>query len=582
MLFRQTSFNDTFHNTMKQWATDILYGDNVAFFHIFVPYNLDDKKKDLDEVRQIIRKEFPKATIVGCSATGDILGGKLNDDELVITAMIFEEASSYVNIITTYDTANTYNADTVLAYAKSLPNLKGIELLTASTYQPLEEAGAIVDALPEDVNIFGGVAVGDEDHQAYVFANDYDCSTTGSVIVFYGGPDLHILTNRMFGWKPIGYPLQVTHSEGDVVYEIDGKPAYDVYEHYLHIEKGRNFFYDALEFPMQVQVDKETKYIRHAKSVNPDGSIVMSSNVPEGSYIHLTYGDPRRIIRHTKQTGLTIREFSPQMIYIINCMGRKLFWGDKAGIEIGEISKNLKSMGFSALGEIMRSNKLTLLNNLSVVTVAMREGDARNDAVIAEEHTEQDSNMPITARLAIFINTITEELMDKNAQLSEMLYKASHDALTNLLNRGAIERNIYEINDTCDTKNWYLLMFDIDDFKQVNDTYGHAEGDMILKAVSSYLLENVCTIPNVQAGRWGGEEFMILLSNSSDDDAYKLAECICSQIKKKSASHAQITISIGVTKHHESEKVADTINRVDELLYKAKELGKNQVSCEFI
>ncbi|SHI29987.1 sensor domain-containing diguanylate cyclase [Pseudobutyrivibrio xylanivorans] len=393
---------------------------------------------------------------------------------------------------------------------------------------------------------------------------------------------MHILTNRMFGWKPIGYPLQVTHSEGDVVYEIDGKPAYDVYEHYLHIEKGHSFFYDALEFPMQVQVDNETKYIRHAKSVNPDGSVVMSSNVPQGSYIHLTYGDPRRIIRHTKQTGLTIREFSPQMIYIINCMGRKLFWGDKADIEIGEISKNLKSMGFSALGEIMRSNKLTLLNNLSVVTVAMREGDARNDAVIAEEHTEQDSNMPITARLAIFINTITEELMDKNAQLSEMLYKASHDALTNLLNRGTIERNIYEINDTCDTKNWYLLMFDIDDFKQVNDTYGHGEGDMILKAVSNYLLENVCTIPNVQAGRWGGEEFMILLSNSSDDDAYKLAECICSQIKKQSASHAQITISIGVTKHHESEKVADTIKRVDELLYKAKELGKNQVSCEFI
>lgn len=583
MLFKHVTYNDSFPSTIKQWAADILNRDTAAIFHIFVPYQNDDKKKELEEVRSIIKKELPKVPIVGCSATGEILDGTMSDDELIVSVIIFEEPSSQVNVITSYNNTERIDSNSVFAYAQNIPNLQGIELLTASNYQRLEAAGEAIDALPEDVKIFGAVAVGDEDHKAYVFANDYECSTTGSVIVFYSGPELHILTSRMFGWKPIGYPLKVTRSEGDIVYEIDGKPAYEMYEHYLRIEKGHNFFYDALEFPLQVQGDGDTKFLRHAKSVNSDGSIVMSTNITQGSYVHLTYGDPRRIISHTSQTGLTIREFSPQMVYIINCMGRKLFWGEKENIEIAEISKHLKTMGFSALGEIMRDNKFTLLNNLSIVTVAMREGEAKNTPVIEDEAPIQESSIPITARLAIFINTITEELMEKNAQLNEMLYKASHDTLTNLLNRGTIERHIYEINEsTEEIKNWYLLMFDIDDFKQVNDTYGHKEGDLILKAVSNYIINNVATLPNVKAGRWGGEEFMILLYNSSDADAYKLAENLRTNIKTASSSQTDITISVGVTKYRENENITDVINRADKLMYKAKELGKDQVNSDFM
>ena len=583
MIFKQTSYNDEFENTIKQWAADILNRGTAALFHIFVPYNLDDKRQELNDVRKIIAKTLPDIPVVGCSATGEILNGQMSDDELVITVTIFEDSNTNVSVLSSCATSEGFNARDVLDYARNIPNLKGIEILTAACYQRLEEAGEIIDALPNEVEIFGGVAVGDDEHKAFVFSNSFDYCFNGSSVVFYSGPELHILTNRMFGWNPIGYPLKVTRSDGDVVYEIDDKPAYDVYDHYLHIKKGHNFFYDALEFPMEVQVDENTKYIRHAKSVNPDGSIVMSTNVPQGSFLRLTYGDPRRIIEHTKQTSLTIRDFSPQVVFIINCMGRKLFWGGKENVEVAEISKYMRTMGFSALGEIMRYKKSTLLNNLSIVTVAMREGDAQTVPEIDVDKIEQESSLPITARLAIFINTITDELMEKNAQLNEMLYKASHDALTDLLNRGTIERLIYEINDGGeDVGNCYLLMFDIDDFKQVNDTYGHSEGDNILKAVSNYLIKNVSTLPNTKVGRWGGEEFMILLSNSSDADAYNLAEQIRSEIKAASSSRSGITISIGVTKYLAPENVADTITRVDELLYKAKEQGKDQVSCDYI
>ena len=122
----------------------------------------------------------------------------------------------------------------------------------------------------------------------------------------------------------------------------------------------------------------------------------------------------------------------------------------------------------------------------------------------------------------------------------------------------------------------------LDYFKQVNDTYGHKEGDLSLKAVSNYIIYNVATLPNVKAGRWGGEEFMILLYNSSDADAYKLAENLRTNIKTASSSQTDITISVGVTKYRENENITNVINRVDELMYKAKELGKDQVNCDFM
>jgi diguanylate cyclase (GGDEF)-like protein len=474
--------------------------------------------------------------------------------------------------------------DELLEMAKSTPNLKGIELLTAAPYQDLEAAGEIIDKLPDDVEIFGAVAVGDQFRKPFVFANDCEYCSDSSVFVMYIGTDLHLQTERMFGWKAIGYPLEVTKSEGPVVYEIDGKPAYDVYNHYLHIHKDENFFYDALQFPWEVQVDENTNYIRHAKSVNPDGSIVMSTNIPQGSQIRITYGDPIRIMNHTKQVNADIRRFSPDAVFIINCFGRKLFWNYNEDIEVTEISKDLQTSGFSALGEILRYNGKTYLNNLSIVCVAMREGPIKARLDI-DESIEHSSNLSVTHRLAIFINTITEELMEKNNQLNIMLYKANHDALTGLLNRGAIERMIYESMEKdsptyCES--WHLIMLDIDDFKALNDTYGHIEGDNALKALANYLKNDICKNDSIEAGRWGGEEFMLLLKDYSDKDVLEIAEKIRKAINELPSPSGKFSASIGVTAHIEIESVLATIDRVDSLLYDAKNSGKNKVCTNLV
>lgn len=582
MKILQTSVSNTFRDALTNWADELHAKAHSALFHIYVPYNMENGAQRLDEIRFMIQKLFPGCPMVGCSATGELLNGKLCNSEIVVTMMLFESPDTKVKVMPYYEHRANMDAESLLHHIADMPDLQGIEILTAAEYERLESTGGVLDQLPENIEIFGGVAVGDNTHRAYVFCEDHPLSTDGTVIVFYQGADLHLFAHRMFGWKAIGYPLEVTRSEKNIVYELDHKPAYDVYNHYLHIEKDSNFFYEALEFPWEVDGENGS-YIRHAKSVNSDGSIVMSSNIPQGSKIRISYGDPRRMVDHTIRAGVAIQEFGPQILFLVNCMGRMLFWGDRLNEEIFALSKRLPVTGFSALGEIMRTNSTTLLHNLSIVAVAMREGSIQQIPPLDYDQISIKKTLPVTARLAIFINTITEELMEKNQQLNDMLFQANHDFLTSLLNRGAIERLIYSAKTNEDigpNQNWFLIMFDLDDFKIINDTYGHSEGDKVLYDLSHYLIPLVEENPRLDAGRWGGEEFMIFGYGYTDNEILQLAESLRNSVKKPDVMRRPITISIGITKHQQGEPENATIIRADKLLYRAKGQGKDCICSD--
>jgi GGDEF domain-containing protein len=115
----------------------------------------------------------------------------------------------------------------------------------------------------------------------------------------------------------------------------------------------------------------------------------------------------------------------------------------------------------------------------------MREGPIKARLDI-DESIEHSSNLSVTHRLAIFINTITEELMEKNNQLNIMLYKANHDALTGLLNRLAFTQEENRIKEK-ESGKYVLVQLDINFLKQVNDNYGHAEGDRFIIAAAELI-----------------------------------------------------------------------------------------------
>jgi len=121
-----------------------------------------------------------------------------------------------------------------------------------------------------------------------------------------------------------------------------------------------------------------------------------------------------------------------------------------------------------------------------------------------------------------------------------------------------------------------FLIFDIDDFKVVNDTYGHDVGDEILKFIATNV-KNIIRNTDIFA-RWGGEEFVVLMPQTPIEGAYKIAEKIRSTIHQESrkSNLPHITCSFGISVMKQNEDEHEIFKKADESLYKAKQSGKNK------
>ena len=170
----------------------------------------------------------------------------------------------------------------------------------------------------------------------------------------------------------------------------------------------------------------------------------------------------------------------------------------------------------------------------------------------------------------------TSELKEANRTIS---HQAATDYLTELYNRryfnecltaalSAARRHTYPLA---------MIMIDLDNFKRVNDTHGHSAGDLVLKRFASLLRDMIRT--EDVAARWGGEEFIILLSHTVSDAAAALAERIRSAFEQQSDSSSRLFLSasFGVVQLQENDDADTLIRRADTALYQAKHEGRNRV-----
>lgn len=186
--------------------------------------------------------------------------------------------------------------------------------------------------------------------------------------------------------------------------------------------------------------------------------------------------------------------------------------------------------------------------------------------------------------LYIYDNTKLYESQEKLKKLNLELRELSiRDPLTHLYNRryfSDMSKSMQKIALRND-HNLAVVLMDIDNFKMINDSYGHQVGDDVIKAVAN-ILENNCRKSDLLA-RYGGEEFILLLYNTSIDFAKNIAENIRENCQnyfiKNGNSEILFTLSFGVSNFNSSDRdnIEATINRADKALYLAKQNGKNRV-----
>ncbi len=175
-----------------------------------------------------------------------------------------------------------------------------------------------------------------------------------------------------------------------------------------------------------------------------------------------------------------------------------------------------------------------------------------------------------------------QQMQQSKANQEELEKLATIDALTGLNNRRAILRRLDEEIKHASRygEELGLLMLDIDYFKRVNDQYGHLTGDDVLEKVATLVQQNIRGTDT--AGRYGGEEFIIILSKADLSAALVVAERIrkaieMAEMKDSAGNVFGITVSLGLSSYRPGEDKHLFISRVDNALYKAKENGRNRV-----
>ena len=166
------------------------------------------------------------------------------------------------------------------------------------------------------------------------------------------------------------------------------------------------------------------------------------------------------------------------------------------------------------------------------------------------------------------------------AMLMKLYRESTLDPLTGLTNRRVLMKRLDK--EIAQANAFFILMFDLDKFKRVNDTYGHLNGDLVLVAMANIIKKEIRAKDIV--ARFGGEEFVAVLSGVSADEAALTAErirasCEAATITTNNGLSIKVTTSIGVTMHRLSDVLEITFNRADDLLYQAKREGRNKVVC---
>lgn len=211
----------------------------------------------------------------------------------------------------------------------------------------------------------------------------------------------------------------------------------------------------------------------------------------------------------------------------------------------------------------------TDLSDLQII--CNREGEKKNN--------EFSKIAAAIGSMAQKVNTSVDDLRKARNEMEKL---ATIDALTGIYNRMYLEKILDREHKRVDRyeSELSIIMVDIDFFKRINDTHGHLTGDAVLIKFAETIKDNVRDTDIV--GRWGGEEFLIISPEININQAENLSNKIRNIVEHLSFPESEkITSSFGVAQYKKGESITKTISRADKALYKAKELGRNQVVTDY-
>lgn len=316
---------------------------------------------DADKFVKILSEKNPSSIITGCSTCGEITDINVDDRSVALNAISFDKTEVRMTSANVVDYEDCEVLGKHLIKNLHSENLKHVLVFSEGMMMNGDDlARGMSGEAPAGVGITGGMAAdGTNFERTFVVKNDQLSEGEVVAIGLYGSA-LKVGYNCKGGWNSFGIERKVTKSDKNVLYEIDGQPALQLYKSFLG-EQAHDLPTSGLLFPLSLRVHEDSKpLVRACLGINEeDQSITFGGNMPEGSFVRLMKANVDRLISGAEDTAQVIMDSTEEDVefaLLVSCMGRRVVLKQLVEEEVEVIREVLGERavisGFYSYGEI--------------------------------------------------------------------------------------------------------------------------------------------------------------------------------------------------------------------------------------
>lgn len=334
-----------------------------------------------------IKAAYPKAHLFGCSTSGEIFGDHVFDDSVTTTAIKFEKTKVQQASLHMPGVKDSFEAGRKLAGKLGHEGLSHVLVLSVGlNVNGSDLVRGLTAALPPQVTVTGGLA-GDKDRfqETLVISDDLPSNDTVAVVGLYG-KSIKVGSASLGGWDPFGPERVVTKASGNVLYELDGKSALQIYKTYLG-DHAKDLPGSALLFPLCLRTEGGEGLVRTILSVDEGNqSMTFAGDVPEGSMARFMKANFDRLISGAvgaAERSVSVPGAGPELALLISCVGRKIVLKQRVEEEVEGVRDIFGAQtaltGFYSYGEIspFTPNAKCELHNQTMTITTLSEDDEK-------------------------------------------------------------------------------------------------------------------------------------------------------------------------------------------------------------
>ncbi len=340
--------------------------------------------KDRDLMKEV-SEFYPNAQSLGCSTSGEICGTNVRENSVGVTAVCFEHSSFKGAKITLREATSSFDAGSRLARSLAEDGLKHVFVLSDGlAINGSALVSGLTENLPPTVPVTGGLAGDGERFQETLVFLGSDPERESIVALGLYGDRLRTGYGSRGGWDAFGPERLVTKSAGNVLHELDGRPALELYRQYLG-EHANGLPAAGLFFPLSLRTrEGDRAVVRTLLSINEsDRTVTFAGDIPEGAYARLMKANFDRLIDGAVEAARTSYEAgggcSPDLAICISCVGRKIVLKQRTEEEVEGVrdvlGRDTVIGGFYSYGEIapFSPDARCELHNQTMTITTLRE-----------------------------------------------------------------------------------------------------------------------------------------------------------------------------------------------------------------